>query len=287
MFPQCAAIIRAQAIPPARIAHHSRIEREDLGLRDDLAPALARERRDDVHAVGDLVDIQPVHDRGATDFRLLGQSRHIQQAATLAHQQLEHAKESAAFLHTEQFLHIAREIGIEPLGEELVAEARVQQDLRQSSESKAVGDVSDTKCVQFLGEDRDHLNDTLPTGEGVAELLRCGQSGGARRQDTQLGEFVGRDLEQPTRIGKLMDFVEDDACGPHRSVEGFRIAQTFGGAGQVAVQECGVVNAAGENRLADAPGSCKPCDRRLFPGRGEAGIPEWAGYHICILHLDV
>jgi hypothetical protein len=105
-------------IPAARVADQPRVESEHLRLRDDLAPPARRKRPHQMRDVRDLINLQPVRDRGPADLAFGGQLRHVQHPAALAHQQFQHAQKSGALLQPEKLLHVAREVGIQPLGVE-------------------------------------------------------------------------------------------------------------------------------------------------------------------------
>jgi hypothetical protein len=81
MLPKCAAVIRPQAVPPARVANQPGVKSKDLGLRDDLPPSAGGEWPHDVNHVGYLIDFQPVRDRGPADAALRSQPGNVEQAA--------------------------------------------------------------------------------------------------------------------------------------------------------------------------------------------------------------
>ena len=145
MFPKHAAILRPQMIPSPRMAHQSCVEPKDLWLRHDLAPPTRGKRSHQVGDVGDLIDLQPVHDRGAADLAFRGELRDVEQPTALAQQQFQHAQKTGPLLQPEQFLHVTGKIGIQPFAIEFRIAFGRQQRGRQPSAQQAFPHIGDAE----------------------------------------------------------------------------------------------------------------------------------------------
>ena len=121
--------------------------------------------------MGDLKNLQPVGQGGAADLAFPCQLRHIQHASALPQQQFKEAQEGGPFLQPEQFLHITREIGVEPFTVELRIGFLRQQRGWQTTAQQPVPQIDDSKGGQLLVENRYESHNPFAARETVAKLL--------------------------------------------------------------------------------------------------------------------
>ena len=86
-----------------------------------LASSARRKRSHQMHDMRDLINLQPVRDGGPTDLALRGKLGDIQHPTALAQQQFEHTQKRRSLLQPEQFLHVARKVGIQAQDEKRAA----------------------------------------------------------------------------------------------------------------------------------------------------------------------
>ncbi len=126
-----------------------------------------------MHHMGDLINIQPVRNRGPANLAFASQLRHVEHPAALPHQQFQHAQKSGAFLQPEQLLYVAGKVGILPLGVKLRIVLFSEQRGRQSpaQQTPFVRTIEKQVPGAAIVHDKFHVSKYL--GEAVDKVRRA------------------------------------------------------------------------------------------------------------------
>ena len=215
-----------------------------------------------------------------------GRARDLELTAALAKDVLEQGVETVDVAEAEVLLNVAGEERVEPLPVERRALRSREEGLRKAAVEEALLERR-AEGVQLAPSHGQKVDAPLAPRERVAKLPARREGRGAGREDADLREEIGPDLQDAGRVLQLVDLVEDDDGTPRRAEEEGGVVHHLLGDGQVAVDVEGpiVAEAPGERRLSAAPDAAQPDDRRLLPASLDPGEPVRAVYHGTVLYV--
>ena len=279
VFPEESAVFGAELVPATGMTDKSGVESIELWPRDKFPSTATGEGSQEMGDVGCLQDLHPVHDRRTTYPGVFRERSDLQKPSTLTKNQFHQQEKCTALLHSEHFLNVPSEIGVEPLGVEFPVRLFREQSRREAPAQETVVQIRHAKGRQFLCQHRGQHHRALSAGQRVPELTSGCKCGGTRCQHTEVGKDIGGDLQHTAWIRKLMDLIEDDQGLLQRSEEGLRICQPRHIMGKIAVQELRIAKFPGQDRLSGAAHAGQPDQRHLRPGSIQATLPEGAIDH--------